>query len=56
MGCLEAFSKSENSMVLTWDRRNFASDSKGKEAPAWLPPVPVIIWPQDWKRHQMFTS
>ena len=31
-------------------------DSKGNEAPAWLPPVPVIIWPQDWKRYQMFTS
>ena len=26
----------------------------GTKPQAWLPPVPVSIWPQDWKRHQMF--
>ena len=27
----------------------------GTKPQAWLPPVPVNIWPQDWKRQQMFT-
>lgn len=30
MDCLEAFPKSEKSMVLSWNRCNFAADIEGK--------------------------